>query len=331
MEIHDVNSRPAFRLSAAVAIMIAANTHGASRITRYSGMCDASAAVPAGGHFFVVANDKDSTLRVFDLEHPGVPFYQKDFAKFLQVTDPEIDLEGGTRVGDRIYWITSHGAKSDGDPRSRRVLFATQLSEKEGSVALTAVGIPYHTLIEDLARSEQVGRYALDLAAIKPPESPDGLNIEGLSMTPTGGLMIGFRNPRPGGKALLVPLDNPDQVMEEGKAAKFGAPILLDLGGRGVRSIEYLEDRAIYLIVAGPHDDEGGFAVFEWTGKLQSPPHLVSTTALKGLNPEALVHYPDRRTHEQILSDDRGEEVAGERCLRRTVLQQSFRSVWLEH
>ena len=318
------------RLPAALTILVSGAAIGMTEVTRYAGMCDASAAVPAGPHSFVVANDKDSILRVYNREHPSLPIYEKDFAVFLQVADPEIDLEGATRIGDRIYWITSHGAKSGGDARSRRLLFATDVDVRGEAVTLTAVGMPYRTLIEDLAGRDELSSYALDRAATKPPESPEGLNIEGLSRTPEGGLMIGFRNPRPGGNALLVPLENPGEVLG-GKAARFGSPALLDLGGRGVRSIEYADARGTYLIVGGPHDDAGSFAFFEWTGRPHDPPRAVAATAIHGLNPEALVVYPEQTSHEQVLSDDRGDEVEGVRCLRRIVAQQSFRSVWLDH
>jgi hypothetical protein len=56
-----------------------------------------------------------------------------------------------------------------------------------------------------------------------------------LSFTPT-------RNPIPGKRALLVPLENPEEVVD-GRAAKLGTPILLPLGGLGVRNIEYFEAR----------------------------------------------------------------------------------------
>ena len=33
---------------------------------------------------------------------------------------PEADIEGATRVQDRVYWITSHGANNDGEVRPSR-------------------------------------------------------------------------------------------------------------------------------------------------------------------------------------------------------------------
>ncbi|RYU58404.1 DUF3616 domain-containing protein [Methylolobus aquaticus] len=310
-----------------VAMAALSNAHSAE-LSRYGGMCDASAAAPIGQHYFVVANDKDSVLRVYDRDDPGHPFYQEDFTGFLGVADTETDLEGAARIGDRIYWITSHSANPNGDAGTRRRLFASRVDYQGESIHLEAVGTPYRTLIEDLTAHPELGKFGLDKAATLPPESADGLNIEGLSKTPRGGLMIGFRNPRPSGKALLVLIENPEEVMQA-QPARFGSPLLLDLGGRGIRSIDYSDTLGQYLIVAGPHDDEGTFQVYEWTGHSADPPKPVSTGPLAGLNPEALVLYPDLAHREQVLSDDRGEEVNGTRCLRRTLELQSFRGLWI--
>ena len=78
-------------------------------------------------------------------------------------------------------------------------------------------------------------------------------------------MLIAFRNPTPDGKALLIPLKNPKQVVD-GKVAKLGKPISLSLGGLGIRSIEYVEAKGKYLIVAGPHGDEGDFQLFNGQG-----------------------------------------------------------------
>jgi hypothetical protein len=54
-------------------------------------------------------------------------------------------------------------------------------------------------------RDPRLRRFHLAAAAHRPAEAPDGLNIEGLAATPAGSLLIGFRNPLPGGRALARP------------------------------------------------------------------------------------------------------------------------------
>ncbi|WP_427308713.1 hypothetical protein [Cupriavidus sp. H39] len=52
---------------------------------------------------------------------------------------------------------------------------------------------------------------------------------------------------------------NPAAVIK-GNAARFGAPILIDLGGRGIRGIERVDKE--YVIAAGPVADDGTFALY---------------------------------------------------------------------
>ena len=159
-------------------------------------------------------------------------------------------------------------------------------------------------------------------AATRPPEAPDGLNIEGLAATPNGKLLIGFRNPIPGGLALVVPIENPKGLVK-GKKAKFGSPIELDLGGRGIRSIELVGSS--YLVVAGPPADSGSFALYRWSGKFGDAATVVQGIDFKSLHPEALFALPGTDTV-QVLSDDGGVETDGVACKDRDKSKQSFRS-----
>ena len=80
-----------------------------------------------------------------------------------------------------------------------------------------------------------------------------------MTKTPEGNVLIAFRNPIPQAKALIVPMKNPEKVIEDGKTSNFGEVINLDLGGLGIRSIEYVESKRSYFIVAGSFDDAGVF------------------------------------------------------------------------
>jgi hypothetical protein len=155
------------------------------------------------------------------------------------------------------------------------------------------------------------------------------LNIEGLAATPQDTLMIAFRNPIPGGKALIVPLDNPRQVIE-GQAAKLGPPIELSLNGLGVRSIEYREGPGRYLIAAGPHDDDGETALFSWSGKAFDAAEPVPQAAFGDLNPEAMFVYPGDGTAVQFLSDDGGRPLDGVACKDLPSAKRRFRSFSLD-
>ncbi len=323
--------------TAAVAFLAMALTQSVTAdtpppVVKHSGMCDASAAVPVGSNLFVVANDEDNTLRVYKRNEPGEPVYSQDISSFLQIDKdhPEADIEGATLIGNRIYWITSHGANKEGKPRpNRRRLFATDIESNGNNINLKPVGAPFLDLILAIKESAELNGYHLGKAAKEAPESKDGLNIEGLTRTPKGNLLIGFRNPIPNGKALLVPLGNPQEVITENKKPKLGKPILLDLGGSGIRSIEFSDVKKAYFIIAGPYDDNGGFRLYQWSGNPSEAPGLIKRVDFQGLHPEALVVYPEEKTRIQILSDDGSEQVNGKNCKDLSESHdKSFRSIW---
>ena len=148
-----------------------------------------------------------------------------------------------------------------------------------------------------------------------------------LTATPDGGLLIGFRNPIPQGKALVVPLLNPKDVVMGLAKAKLGAPILLSLAGLGIRSIEYSAARNEYLIVAGPDGVTGPFHLYRWTGSKSEAPIEVTGVSFTGLQPEALIVYPDNANTIEILSDDGARDIHGVPCKNLPVDQRVFRSL----
>ena len=295
----------------------------------YSGMCDASAAVALTDKLFAVASDEGSVLRVYPRDRGGAPLQSIDLSAFLDLDPrkPESDLEGAARVGDRAYWITSHARNKSGkERRSRDRFFAVQIVTNAQRMELKILGKPYEHLLDDLVRDPKLKPFNLAAASKLEPKARGALNIEGLSATADGRLLIGFRNPIPGGKALLVPLLNPDAVIH-GQAAKFGEPILLDLGGLGIRDMAYWNGQ--YAIIAGPYDGKGQSHLYQWLGGA-SKPRLVKHTHLKGLNPEDIIFYPDTGGEQfQLLSDDGKKLVNGKPCKELADPNQHFRSVWI--
>lgn len=295
---------------------------------RHVGMCDASAAVALGVDYFVVANDEDNLLRVYEAAgSPDVVRYF-DLTPFLMHPHREADLEGTARIGDTVYWITSHGLSRSGERQPPRYQFLAVRFETEGrEVRLRQVGQTYTRLLADLLRDPRLAPFALGRAAARLPQNPDGLNIEGLSATPGGDLLIAFRNPVAAGRALVVPLENPEAVVQ-GAAARFGPPITLDLGGTGIRSMEYWPEADAYLIATRP--ETGTPLLFRWSGRADDRPEPIPQAALGDFNPEALFVYPGGATL-HVLSDD-GAVVAdgGRPCKqRRSAADRQFRSLRL--
>lgn len=295
----------------------------------YSGAMDGSAAVAIDSQFFANASDEDSVIRIYRRERGGEPVQTIDLSSFLEVDprSPETDIEAAVRIGNRAYWITSHGRNRNGKERpGRQRFFATDISTNEHGFQLSPVGKPYKNLLADLIAADQLKRFNLAAAADRPPKSSGGLSIEGLAATPDKHLLIGFRNPIPKGRALLVPLLNPDEVIE-GKHARFGTPVQLDLNGLGIRDIVSWQGE--FIIIAGPADGGGQCKLFRWAGG-SSTPKPIKHVSLKGLNPEAIVIYQDKGLREfQLLSDDSTEQNDFAGSVSATNATKQFRSIWI--
>lgn len=292
----------------------------AQEIVTYHGPCDASAAVALDADHFAVANDEDNRIYYYR-RGQAASVGSLDLGAFLGISARrEADVEGAAPIGNRVYWITSHGRSATGRRQpDRQRFFATDIGP---GPALKTAGVPYTRLLDDLTTDPRLARHRLQDAASRAAEAPGGLNIEGLAATPDGGVLIGFRNPLFEGRALVVPLDNPAEVVG-GKRAKLGPPIELDLGGRGIRSMELVGTS--YLIVAGPTADSGTFAVFRWSGKSSEAPAPVGVD-LRELRPEALFAVP-QTSSVQLLSDDGGIVIEGVECKALPMARQMFRSL----
>ncbi|MBT1510272.1 DUF3616 domain-containing protein [Bradyrhizobium sp. SRL28] len=299
-------------------------------INEYSGICDASATAPLSGDMFVVANDEDNVLRVYRFGEPNV-VRAFSIDQFLRPDpdEPEADIEGATRIGDQIYWVTSHGQNKNGKDRpSRHRLFATTVAVQDGKVTLTPAGTAYTNLRVDLIAAPQLAKYKLMVAATLAPEEPGGFNIEGLAATADGRLLLGFRNPITDGKALIVPIENPKEVVM-GKKAQIGMPIEIMLDGRGIRSIEFNPERNLYFIAAGPPNDVGTFATYTWSGRPGKDPEIIKGMNLGILNVEAIFFAPGDKTHLHVISDDGGRKIGGTDCKKVDPKAQSFRAMSL--
>jgi hypothetical protein len=291
----------------------------------YSGPCDASAAVALDATHFVVGDDEHNTLHIYR-QGQAQAVGSLDLSGFLTTAaGKESDIEGAAAVGTRIYWITSHGRNSKGKAQpDRHRFFATEVLPGDPPT-LKPVGQAYVHLLRDMAGADVLKPYRLDDAARLAAEADGGLNIEGLAATPDGTLLIGLRNPLPQRRALVIPLLNPGEVIA-GSRARFAAPIELDLGQRGIRSIERIGSS--WLIVAGPTADRGRFALYRWSGQAGDAATPVAGVDLKDLRPEALFALPGSG-QVKLLSDDGGIKMAGVECKELPATRQTFRSLTL--
>ncbi|MFJ5517631.1 hypothetical protein ACIQB4_11250 [Streptomyces griseoluteus] len=291
-----------------------------------TGASDASAAVDAGGGYALVANDEDNTLRLYDGSASGAPVRSWNLSSALGATK-EVDIEGAARVGNTVYWTGSLGNNKDGVYKAdRNTVFTTTLS---GSGAATSVsfGTAGHRLRDDLVAWDQANgdRYGFAAATAdgQTPKQVDGFNVEGLEFAPGSATTayVGFRAPLvppgEGGKALLVPVTNMDQVVRGTKAA-FGTPVELDLGGLSVRDLRR-NDKGQYLIVAGSwaaEDNSAPYALFRWDGVAgHQPVKVLDLPTADAGGWESVVSVPDLDVsggRVQLITDDGSADLYGD-------------------
>lgn len=280
----------------------------------YTGCCDASAAVAVDAEHFIVADDEDSVLRLYNREG-GAPFKKVDLGPFLKkkgAPGKEVDIEAAAVLDDLIYWMGSHGLNAKGkDSPSRRQIIATRFDFSDGNVEIAPVSKPYPHLLADLLADSRFNRFNLKAAAERAPKTEGAFNIEGMTATPEGHLLVGLRNPIPDSKALVVPILNPRSLFE-GERARLGDPIQLDLGGLGIRGLGYFEGK--YFIIAGKPDAGGNSRLYEWK-RGEAEPRWLQNVELRGLNPEGITFTKRDGTQELLLlSDDGTRSVDGQEC-----------------
>jgi hypothetical protein len=293
---------------------------GAQReVSVHTGMANASAVAVLSDALFCAANDEDNVLRIYRLDVDGPEIGTLDVTSFLAVggRSLEVDLEGAARVGDLVYWIGSHARNKDGKSRpNRQRLFATQIVTNGASAKLVPHGRPCSSLLDALVRNPSLERFGLKAAASRPPEDR-GLNIESLAAGANGELWLGFRSPVLNGKALLVPLLNPADVLQLGYP-KFGDPVELDLEGLGVRDMAWTGQE--WFLIGGRAGSGGNARLFRWAGG-KAGAERVEKAGFKKFNPEALAAVGTGESLRLLVLSDDGNAS--------TALRKQFRSFWV--
>lgn len=281
---------------------------------------DASTAIPIDANYMFIGDDENETIRIYRRNESGNPLVGFNMTPFLGLTDfedgraREVDIEGSTRVGNRIFWIGAHSHANIAEGRTNRSrVFATDLAGAGLGSTLSYVGrydyLKFDMVVWDVINGHGKGAnyYGLEQSTMEGvnPKAPDGsgFNIEGLTMAPLSSTVgyVAFRAPLvPASRrthALIVPVLNFATLAASNApqgSSVFGAPIELDLYGRGIRSIERVGTN--YLIVAGipgdfPGDYPNDFRIYTWSGNPADRPQERATD-LRGLNPEGIIELP---------------------------------------
>jgi hypothetical protein len=345
----------AWLAGAGLAAVLSASAHAQvlQTWTHKAAFSDASGAVAMGDTLMFVNDNEDEILSLYS-RHPGAScqtaVYSFNARPFLAATGSDLsaDLESAVKMvdssGTRIFWLGSMSNSKSGALRPNRSRIFATLVKGDGSSAaacsLTYVG-RYDRLRDDILAWDQNNLHGLganyfglvaSAAAGVIPQGIDGFNAEGIALGPDGKTAyIGFRAPlvnnfgpttptSPRTHALILPLLNMSALVKGNPApgpgaAQFGAPILLPLGGRGIRSIDCTYPGQ-YLISAGPYDavsnppaPPADFRLFTWSGSPLHSPFECVTSFEATYSPEACILPFERITSQtivQIINDDGG-------------------------
>jgi hypothetical protein len=286
----------------------------------FSCASDASGAVVIDDSTLLVADDEKNVLRAYRTS-AGSPIFEVDLSAFLELKGdrPEVDIEGAARIGNRVYWISSHGRNRNGKWRPNRCrFFATDIDSDGDRTIVRPVGRFYSKLAErimadpgvravcpGLPASYHHGKLQAGAREFMAPKQR-GLNIEGLCASADGDrLYIGLRNPLNGSRTIVIPLLNPSEIIDKAKPPQLGSPMLWDLDARGIRDMVHSAREGATFILAGPKGDDGKFALYRWSGKIDRQPAFVQKLDFgkPTWRPEALVQIPNS-SELLILSDD---------------------------
>lgn len=217
----------------------------------------------------------------------------------LDVTDVEGAAKGGQ---DRVFVMTSHSVNKRGLRRAKREqLLQLKVSEKMDMEFLGGTGL----------WDEVIG----ELLKIDPAMSDrkKELNVEGIAFAKSeDALMLGLRNPTYKGRAIVLLLENPYEIVSENYTPKFSVePLLLDLGGAGVRTMSFHEGSGQYFFVSEVKTKKKKMRsrLWAWDGNVDHDPVRMTVPGLKRLkNIEGLTFFNFRKKDMVLLVCDDGNK-----------------------
>ena len=207
------------------------------------------------GHFLTVSDEQDHPFYLLSLDSEGIftgkPLYpQEQFEKGSAEKDFRKldDLEGIDQDrDDYLYAVTSHSLSNKGEKKKNREKLVRFKLEGEKIVAPVVI----KNLKNAIVKAHPWFEGAVNE---KNSKSINGFNIEGLSLNPTQDkLLLGLRAPLKDNKAIVLTLDNVDQLFNEGASPQISSEIgYLDLKGEAIRSLQYDPQLKGYLVISGP-------------------------------------------------------------------------------
>jgi uncharacterized repeat protein (TIGR02543 family) len=316
--------------SATYTIQYAASTASLNPLNTifHTAASDASGASVIDSNYMFVADDENNLLRLYDRRHSGKQLYSFDISSAVGASS-ECDLEASStsvkyNAGKRLYWIGSLGNNKSGDLKSdRNKVVATDVAGTGAASTLTVKSYSNQMRNALISWGNTNGwNFTTSAASGMIPKRIDGFNVEGLSVTHGGDTAyIGFRAPcvpvkgiTPNASnrkyAILAPINNFETIMNgSGQVATtplIGEPILFDLEGLGIRSVEKTASGK-YLIVAGLFTGGGSPAVYLWDGVVPANPGKTVIDTSSPVSKLIKLRLPDLKDLAQVSPDGQAE------------------------
>jgi hypothetical protein len=213
----------------------------------------------ADGQVLVIEDEPRHAMSLLDFTGSEGVWRMPISSEHPVLLGPLEDLEGVARDDlGRLYVITSHSKTNKYRlPASRKKLIRFEM---EGSNMVRSILV--HNLKKEILK--KFDHLRTGIAGKKAD-----LNIEALSVRrKDGALMMGLRTPLIDHKALIISMENLDEVFDQGAKIQFSNELIeLDLDGGGIRALAYDASLGGYLIISRREDKKNkAFKLWLWDG-----------------------------------------------------------------
>jgi hypothetical protein len=288
----------------------------------HTGLSDASDAVALDDNYYVTGDDELDVLNVYSRSASGMPLVSYNYAALLNLPDPgkpEADIEAASRSLVNPSKVFRLGSMSNGkapfdNKPNRDRIFATTIGGTGAATTFTFGG--YAQLRASILAWGDANGYNFTASAAQGVDSKTdaGFSAEGLVFGPDSTtLYVAFRAPlvptATRKNAVIAPIRNFETWFNNGVPSgspTIGAPIELDLGGRGFRDLIRLSN-GTYIIVAGSSGSAQIAALYKWTGMATDAPIRINAPGTDTVNMEGAMEVRSggqlSTTQLQVISD----------------------------
>ena len=307
----------------------------------HTGMSDGSDAVALDSAYYISGDDELNQLNVYSRYASGLPAKIFEYTSYLALPDPtkpEVDLEAGTRSmknTNKLFWLgsMSNGKAPFASKPNRNRIFSTTVAGTGAATSFTFSGYYGDLKNQILAWGDANGyNFTASAAAGVDSKSISGFAAEGMVFGPDSTtLYIAFRAPlvptSTRTKAVIAPVLNFETWFNNGSPAgapTFGAPIELDLGGRGFRDLIRLPN-GTYIIVAGSPSTDGNSGLYKWTGHAIDAPAAIFSALNGAINMEGAMPIGTALNRIQIVCDGGDDFLYGDAAAAKDFADLSMR------